>query len=67
MLGYPSLYLYQYVYLVQAMQDRLHPFDHCLLQPGLCLRRLVCITLDNHLVVADKCGDGLGALTSSLP
>jgi hypothetical protein len=29
--GYPSLDLYRYVYLICAVQDYLHPFDHRLL------------------------------------
>jgi hypothetical protein len=52
--GYPSLDLYRYAYLIRAVQNCLHPFDHRLLQPGLCGRRLLCVALDDRLVVADE-------------
>src|SRR5215217_3141445 len=32
---YPSLNLHRYVYLVRAVQNGVHAFDHRLLQPGL--------------------------------
>jgi hypothetical protein len=35
--GYPGLDLYRYLYLVCAVQDYVHSFDHRLLQPGLCV------------------------------
>src|ERR671921_2245955 len=53
--GYPSLDLYWHESLIPAVQNDVHPFDHRLLQPGLC-GCLACIGLDNHLVVADEDG-----------
>ena len=52
--GYPGLDLYRYAYLIRAVQNCLHPFDHRILQPGLCGRCLLCVALDDRLVVADK-------------
>jgi hypothetical protein len=65
--GYPNLDLYRYVYLIRAFQDCFHPFDHGLLQPGLCVRRLLCITLDNHFVVANEYRDCPWAFAPTLP
>jgi hypothetical protein len=42
------------VYLIPVVYDGVHPFDHRLLQAGLCLRRLLCVALDDYLVVADE-------------
>src|SRR5215216_1219609 len=65
--GYPSLDLYRYVYLVRAVQNCLHPFDHRLLQPSLCVCGLLCVALDNHLVVTDKDWHSTWALAPTLP
>ena len=65
--GYPGLDLYGYVYLVRTVQNCLYPFGHRLLQPGLYVRRLLCITLDDHLVVADEDRPGLRTLVTALP
>src|ERR671916_3167117 len=46
--GYPSLDLDRHVYLVRAVHDGVHAFDHHLLQPGLRLHRLLCLALDDH-------------------
>jgi hypothetical protein len=65
--GYPGFDLYRCVYLVCVVQDCLHPFDHCILQPRLYGRRLPSVALDNDLVVADEHRHGSRALASSLP
>jgi hypothetical protein len=52
--GYPGLDLYRYAYLIRAVQNCLHPFDHRILRPGLCGRCLLCVALDDRLVVADE-------------
>jgi hypothetical protein len=64
---YPSLDLYRYVHLIHAIQYCLHPFDHRSLQPDLCLRRLFCVALDDHLVVADEDWHSPGTPVSTLP
>src|SRR5215217_7230664 len=64
---YPSLDLYRYVYLIRAVQNGIHPFDHRLLQPVLHVHRLLCITLDDHLVVADEYRHGPETLVPTLP
>jgi Domain of unknown function (DUF2382) len=64
---YPSFDLYRYVYLVRAIHDGVHPLNHRLLQPGLYIRRLFCVTLDDHLVVADEHRHCARTLASSLP
>jgi len=65
--GYPGFDLYRHVYLVCAVQNCLHPFDHRLFKPGLCLRYLLCAALDDHLVVADEHRHGSRTLSSTLP
>src|SRR5215208_2885300 len=65
--NYPHLYLSRYIYLTRLVHDDVHPFDHRLLQPLLRLLGLVGVTLDDHLIVADKHRDGPGALAPSLP
>ncbi len=65
--GYPSLDLYRYVYLVRAVQNCLHPFDHRLLQPSLCVRCLLCVALNDYLVVCHKDRCGTGTLVPTLP
>jgi hypothetical protein len=52
--GYPSLDLYRYVYLIRAVQDCLHPFDHRAFEPGLYAHRLLYIALADYLMVADE-------------
>src|SRR5215204_3326309 len=56
---YPSLDLYRYVYLIRAVQNGIHPFDHRLLQPVLHVHRLLCITLGPQCLVAEP-HDALG-------
>ena len=65
--GYPGLNLHRYVYLIRAVQNCVHPFDHRLLQPGLCIHRLLYVALDYYLVVANEYRDGSWALASALP
>jgi hypothetical protein len=65
--GYPGLDLYGYVYLVRTVQNCLYPFGHRLLQPGLCVRRLFCITLDDHLVVTNEYWHGPWTLVPTIP
>jgi hypothetical protein len=65
--AYPSLDLYWYTYPIRAIHNGVHPFDHRFLQPGLCVRRLLCIALDHHLVVADEDQHGPWALVLTLP
>ena len=43
-----------YRYLVRAVCDGVHPFDHRLLQPDRYIFCLLCITLDDHFVVAHE-------------
>src|SRR5215217_2672198 len=64
---YPSLDLYRYVYLIRAVQDCFHPFDHRLLQPGLYVCRLLDVALDDHLVVAGYDRYGPWTLAPTLP
>ena len=40
--SHPTLDLYYYASLIRAVQNCLHPFGDHLLQPDLCLRRLLC-------------------------
>jgi hypothetical protein len=40
------------VYLIGAVQNGVHPFDHRILQPALGLFASILVALDNHLVVA---------------
>src|SRR5918995_2104526 len=65
--GYPSLDLHRYGYLSRAVQDYVHPFDHRLLQPDLCGGCLLCVALNDHLVMADEDRHGSGTLASALP
>jgi hypothetical protein len=65
--GYPGLGFYRCVYLVRVVQNCFHTFDHRLLQPDLYLRRPHCITLDDHLVVADENRYGTWTLVPTLP
>jgi hypothetical protein len=52
--GYPSVDLYQNGCIARAVHNGVHSFDHRLLQPRLCVRRLFCVALNNYLVVANK-------------
>jgi hypothetical protein len=65
--GYPTLDFYRYMYLVRAVHDGIHPFDHRLLQPALGLFASILVALDNYFVVADENRHGLRTLVSSLP
>jgi hypothetical protein len=65
--GYPSLHVYRYVYLVCAVQNCCYTFEHRSLQPRLYVRRLLCVALDDHLVVADEYRHGPWALVPTLP
>jgi hypothetical protein len=65
--GYPSCDLDRHEWLAGAVQNCLHPFDHRLLQPGLCGRRLLRVALDNHLVVTDEYRLGPWTLFPTLP
>jgi hypothetical protein len=65
--GYPSLDLYWYVSLTCAVQYGLHPIDHRLLQPDLCVRRLIGVALDDHLIVANEYRHRSWALVPTLP
>ena len=56
-----------YRYLVPAVRDGVHPFDHRLLQPDLYVLCLLCITLDYHLIVSHEHWYGPWALASALP
>jgi hypothetical protein len=55
------------MYLVRAVQNRLHPFDHRLLQLSLRFYRLLDIALNDYLIVAGEHRDGPWALVSTLP
>jgi hypothetical protein len=65
--GYPTIDLYRYVHFIHAVHDGIHPFDHRLLQPGLCVHRAFCIALDDYLVVADENRYGRWTLVPTLP
>jgi hypothetical protein len=52
--GYPTLDLYRNGCLARVVHSGIHPFDHCSFQPSLCVRRLLCFTLDDNLVVANE-------------
>jgi hypothetical protein len=65
--SYPGFDPYRYVYLVRAVQDCLHPFDHRLLQPALGLFALILAAMDDHLVVANKDRHSPRTLVSTLP
>jgi hypothetical protein len=59
--------LYRYMYLVRAVQNYLHPFDHHLPQPSLCIGRLVYDAFHDYLVVAHEDRHGSRTLSSTLP
>ena len=65
--GYPGLNLHRYVYLIRAVQNGVHAFDHRPFQPSLCVRCPFYLALDSHLVVADKYRHGPWALIPTLP
>src|SRR5215207_11496396 len=65
--GYPSLDLYRHVYFIHTPQNRLHPFNHRILQPGSYVRRLLCVALDDYLVMAHENRHGTWALVPTLP
>jgi hypothetical protein len=52
---------------LHIVHDRVHPIDHRLLQPDLCVRRLIGVALDDHLVVAGYDRYGPGTLVPTLP
>jgi hypothetical protein len=56
--GYPNFDLYRYAYLTRAVHNGVHTLNHRLLQPNLCVRRLLCVALDDHFIVADENRDG---------
>ena len=51
---YPSLDLDRHGYLARVAYNGVHPFGHRSSQPGLCVRRLLYVTFDDHLIVADE-------------
>jgi hypothetical protein len=55
------------VSLIHAVHDRVHSFDHRPFQPSLCGGCLLCVALDDHLVVADEDRPGLRTLVTALP
>src|SRR5215203_4798523 len=65
--GFPSRDPDRYVYLIRVVQNLVHPFDHRLLQPSPCVRRLLCGALDDHLVVANEYRDCPWAFAPTLP
>jgi hypothetical protein len=65
--SYSGFDLYLYLYLVPAVRDGVHPFDHRLLQPDLYVLCLLCITLDYHLILAHENRYGPWTLVPALP
>jgi hypothetical protein len=59
--------LLAHTHLACAVHNRVHAFDHRLLQPGLHTRRLLCVALDDYLVVADKNWHSTWTLVPALP
>src|SRR3712207_6195750 len=53
--------------LTNAVQGDVHPFNHRACQPSNCARRLICIALDDHLVVTDENRHGSWALAPTFP
>src|SRR5215208_1339992 len=55
------------MFLTCAVQNCVHPFNHRLLYPGLYIRCLLSVALDDYLVVAGEDRHGPRALAPTLP
>jgi hypothetical protein len=65
--GYPRLNLYRHGCFARVVHNGIHPVDHRFLHPGLYVCRLLCITLNHHLVVTHENRYGPWTLVPALP